>query len=189
MRQIRLVFVTLAIFTLALSSPVSAGSSVVADATGDARAGSPAYLDLVQVKVTDQVGRDTLYFSAELAAAIPTTPPDDFLAYNWFADVNGDSTLDYVVVVRWCTERTVPRCAAPGPLPRWEAFVNHLGVGITYFSSFKVDGATAKAFVDPTLLGGASAFEWLALSRSRPAGSGAAPVDFAPNTGFASFGR
>ena len=109
-RQIRLVFVTLAIFTLALSSPVFAGSSVVADATGDARAGSPAYLDLVQVKVTDQVGRDTLYFSAELAAAIPATPPDDFLAYNWFADVNGDSTLDYVVVVRWCTERTVPRC-------------------------------------------------------------------------------
>jgi len=188
-RQIRFVAVSLAIFTLVLSSPASASSSVVADATGDATVGSPAYLDIVQVKVTDQVGIQTLYFSAELAAAIPATPPNDFLAYNWFVDVDHDDVLDYVVVVRWCTARSTPRCAAAGPLPRWEAFVNDFIHPVTYFSSFKVDGATVKAFVDPALIGGTSAFQWFALTRSRPAASGALPVDFAPDQEFASFGR
>jgi hypothetical protein len=188
-RQIRFVAVSLAIFTLVLASPASASSSVVADATGDATAGSPAYLDIVQVKVTDQVGRNTLYFSAELAAAIPATPPDDFLAYNWFVDVNFDNTPDYVVVVRRCTAGSTPRCAAPGPLPRWEAFVNDFVHPVIYFSSFSVNGATVQAFVDPDLLGGASAFQWFALTRSRPAASGTAPVDFAPDEVFATFGR
>jgi hypothetical protein len=189
MRRIRLVLAQCAVVLLVLSSPAYANSSVVVDATGDVAAGSPAYVDIVQAKVTHQVGRDTIYFSMELAGGIPATPPDSFLAYNWFVDVNGDNLEDYVVVVRWCTEQTSPRCGAPGPLPRWEAFVNDFAHPVTFFSSFKVDGAVVKAFVDPAALGGATAFDWRTVSRTAPAGGGKPPVDRAPNSGFAPFGR
>src|SRR5207248_10635261 len=58
MRRLRFVLVSTAICMLVLSSSVSASSSVVADRAGDAVAGSPAYVDIVQSKITDQVGRD-----------------------------------------------------------------------------------------------------------------------------------
>ena len=58
-----------------------------------------------------------------------------------------------------------------------------------YFSSFKVDGATVKAFIDPGLIGSPASFEWGALSRTSPAGSGVAPRDFAPDICCASFRR
>ena len=188
MRHVRTVFVTLAILTLAFSFPVSASSSVVEDAMGDAAAGTPAYVDVIQAKVTDQVGRDTLYFSMVVAGTFPETPPDNFLAYNWFADVDGNGTEDYFVVIRWCTERTVPRCAAVGPLPRWEAFVNRPGVGLTFFTSFKIDGAVIKAFVDPALLGDPASFGTYAVTRTVPA-AGFVGVDRAPDAGFVSFKR
>lgn len=188
MRYVRLVFVTIAILTLALSFPASASSSVIEDSMGDATAGTPAYVDVIQAKITDQVGRDTLYFSMVVAGAVPATPPDNFLAYNWFADVDGNGSQDYVVVVRWCTERTVPRCAAAGPLPRWEAFVNRFGVGLTFFSSFKVDGAVIKAFIDPGLLGDPASFQSHTVTRTAPA-AGFVGVDRAPDAGFVSFRR
>jgi hypothetical protein len=152
-------------------------------------AGSPAYVDVIQSKITDQVGRDTLYFSMELAAAIPADPPDSFLAYNWFVDTVAPAGFDYVVVVRFCTASSVPRCASGGDLPRWEAFVNDFIHPVTFFSSFSVDGAVVKAFVDPALIGDPSSFGWQSLTRTRPAGSGVAPTDFAPDTCCASFSR
>jgi hypothetical protein len=188
MRHVRLVFVTIAIFTLALSFPVSARSTVIEDSMGDATAGTPAYVDLIQAKITDQAGRDTLYFSMVVAGAFPETPPDNFLAYNWFADVDSNGSEDYVVVIRWCTERTVPRCAAAGALPRWEAFVNRFGVGLTFFSSFKIDGAVIKAFIHPALLGDPESFGSYTVTRTVPAG-GFVGVDRAPDAGFVAFRR
>lgn len=188
MRQVRVFLVGLAIFMLVLSSPASASSTVVADSAGDSATGSPSYVDIVQAKVTHQIGRGTLYFSMELAGAIPAIPPDSFLGYNWFIDSVPGFLEDYVVVVRWCTERTDPPCLASGPLPRWEAFVNDFINPVTYFSSFKINGATVKAFVDPALLGTPSEFRWRSVTRLRPSGPGQPPVDLAPNTGFASFG-
>lgn len=188
MRDIRLVVVTIAILSLALSFPVSASSSVIEDSVGDATAGTPAYVDVVQAKITDQAGRDTLYFSMVVAGAIPETPPDNFLAYNWFADVDGNGSEDYAVVVRWCTERTVPRCAAAGPLPRWEAFVNRFGVGLTFFTSFRIDGGVIKAFIDPALLGDPASFGSYTVTRTAPA-VGFVGVDRAPDAGFVSFRR
>ncbi len=189
MRGLRLVLVATVICMLVLSSSVSASSSVVSDPAGDAASGSPAYVDIVQSKVTAQVGRDTLYFSMELAEAIPADPPDTFLAYNWFVDTVPPAGFDYVVVVRFCTTGTVPACAGQGALPRWEAFVNDFINPVTYFSSFQVDGAVVKAFVDPALIGNPSSFEWGSLSRTRPAGSGVAPRDFAPDICCVSFSR
>jgi hypothetical protein len=174
---------------LILSSSVSASSSVVSDPAGDAVLGSPAYVDIVQSKVTAQVGRDTLSFSVELAQAIPADPPDSFLGYNWFVDTIAPAGFDYVVIVRFCTERTVPACAAQGALPRWEGLVNDFVNPARYFSSFKVDGATVKAFIDPALIGSPTSFEWQALSRTTPAGQGVAPRDFAPDICCASFSR
>jgi hypothetical protein len=188
MRKLRSVLVGTAIGMLILSSSVSASSTVVSDPAGDAVAGAPAYVDIVQSKVTAQTGRDTLYFSMELAQAIPANPPDDFLGYNWFVDTTAPAGFDYVVVVRFCTERTGAACE-PGPLPRWEGLVNDFVNPPKYFTSFKVDGATVKAFLDPALIGGSTSFEWQGLSRTRPAGSGVAPRDFAPEVCCASFGR
>lgn len=188
MRSIRAIFVSIAVLTFALSSPASASSSVIEDPFGDV-AGVPAYLDVVQAKVTDQVGRDRLYFSMELAGALPAVPPDGFLAYNWVVDVNGDGVLDYAVTVRWCTQPAGLLCASTEPLPRWEASVNRFGVGLTFFSSFKVDGANVKAFLDPALIGEPAGFRWQALTRNSAAAGGVPPLDRAPNVGFASFMR
>jgi hypothetical protein len=124
----------------------------------------------------------------ELAAAIPADPPDSFLGYNWQLDSAPTPFFESVVVVRFCMERTVPLCG-PGALPRWEAFVNDAVRGLTLFSSFKADGAVVKAFVDPALIASPSSFEWGSVSRTRPAGQGVAPRDFAPDICCASFGR
>ena len=189
MRRLRLVLVGTAIGMLILSSSVSASSSVVSDPAGDAVLGSPAYVDIVQSKVTAQAGRDTLYFSMELAQAIPANPPDNFLGYNWFLDTIGSADFDYVVVVRFCTERTPGGACAPGPLPRWEGLVNDFVHAPKYFSGFKVDGATVKAVIDPALIGSPTSFEWGGLSRTTPAGFGVAPRDFAPDVCCAPFNR
>jgi len=189
MRKLRSVLVGTAIGMLILSSSVSASSSVVSDPAGDAVVGSPAYVDIVQSKVTVQVGRDTLYFSMELAEAIPAEPPDAFLGYNWFVDSIPPAGFDYVVVVRFCTERTPGGACAAGPLPRWEGLVNDFVNPPRYFSSFKVDGATVKAFLDPAMIGSPTSFQWQALSRTTPAGFGLAPRDFAPDICCVSFSR
>lgn len=189
MRPFRATLVSIAVLTLALSAPASAHSSVIEDPVGDVAPGVSAYLDVVQAKVTDQVGRDRLYFSMELAGALPAEPSDSFLAYNWLVEVNGDGIPDYAVTVRWCTRPAGPLCAATAPLPRWEASVNQFGVGLTFFSSFKVGGANVKAFLDPALVGDPAAFQWQAQTRNSPAAGGAPEVERAPNTGFASFTR
>lgn len=190
MRRVRLVMVATAICMLVLSSSASASSSVVPDPAGDAAAGSPAYVDIVQAKITAPPGHDTINFSTELAAAIPADPPDSFLGYNWFLGSKPVPDFDFVVVVRFCTERSVPACL-PGMFPRWEAFVTDFArTKITFISSFKVDGAVVKAFVDPALIGDRSSYRWAAITRTRPAAPGVPPVDFAPPRGvLASFSR
>ncbi|HEY3125654.1 MAG TPA: hypothetical protein VGK07_01255 [Candidatus Limnocylindria bacterium] len=188
MRTTRLVATIVALLTLAVPSFAIASSSVLTDPTGDAAAGSPDYVDIAQARVTDQIGTGTFVFSMVLAAPIPAEPPDSFLAYNWFIDTGGTTAFDYVIVVRWCTERTAPPCAA-GPLPRWEAFVNDFIHPVTYFSSFAVDGAAVRASVDGSLIGSPTAFTWRTLSRTMPAAAGAPPVDFAPDTDRMTFAR
>lgn len=186
----RTLLVVTAICMLLFSSTASASSSVVSDPIGDATVGSPAYTDIVQSKVTAPPGQDAITFSTELAAALPKDPPDSFLALNWFIDSGGTPAFDYVVVVRFCTASTSPQCGVgPNPtLPRWEAFVNDFVHPVTYISSFKIDGAVVKAFVDPALIGAPSSFRWQSLTRTRPASFGA-PRDFAPETCCTSFDR
>src|SRR5919204_5080434 len=61
--RIRVAIVCVAVLSLSFSSPAAAASGVVHDARGDLRPGLPAYLDIAQAKVTDEVGTDRLVFS------------------------------------------------------------------------------------------------------------------------------
>lgn len=186
----RLVLAWLAILTLALSSPADAASSVTHDPVGDTTAGAPAYVDIAQAKVTDPAGADRFTFSSVLAAPIPTSPSENFVAYNWLIDSvpggmpNGE---DYAIVVRWCSQATLANCRFAGPA-HWEAYVNNLHGTLTTIP-FKLDGAAVKAEVDPALIGGPTSFRWYALSRTAFSGTRIPPTDFAPDTGYVPFSR
>ena len=185
LRSIRLSFAVLVIHTLVLSSTVAARTDEVVDAVGDVPASAPAYVDIVQTKVTEQVGRGVLFFHMELAGPVPASP-GGFTAWNWAIDLPTSPGPDYLVVVRWCTQAMVADCG-PGPA-HWESALIGAAVTLNAFS-FEVDGATVKAYVDPDLIGDPGAFNWWAITRLFPGPTGLPPTDRAPNSGSSSYMR
>jgi hypothetical protein len=175
---------------LYLSSPAAAGTSVVADAEADIATSAPAHLDILQAKITEQVGREALYFQMELAAAVPETPAG-LPAFTWNIDVPGGRDLDYTVTVRWCSAATVIGCA--GGAAHWEALRLDFSFSpprqtVDAFR-FRIDGATVKAWVDPAALGDPTAFRWNAFGRVAPPSVSPLPVDRAPDSGLTTFTR
>ena len=69
-RYVRLLFAILAVHALIFSSTAVARTDVIVDVQGDVAVSDPAYVDIVQARVTEQVGRDTLVFHIELAGAV-----------------------------------------------------------------------------------------------------------------------
>lgn len=187
LRALRVTFATLAVQILVLSSIASAHTDVVTDMKGDVAVGSPAYADIVQAKVTEQIGKETLYFSVKLAGPVPQTPPIGFLAWNWLIDLPGGPVGDLGFVVRWCSTASFAGCGA-GPA-HWESGLivgpGQLGVALP----FQVSGATVKVYVDPALLGNPTGFGWRVLSRTAPAPTGQPPIDLVPDGGWSTFSR
>lgn len=187
---------SLFVVTLALTVQASsayAHSSEVFDATGDVPASAPAYYDIVQAKVTEQIGTSTLYFMIVVAGRIPDMPTNAlgdprFVAWNWAIDAPG-TALDATVVVRYCSHTIQGPCV--GDAWHWESeLITASGRHVNAFA-YKVDGATVKAYVDAAQLGGPTLteFNWWAVSRLAPGVSGALPADLAPDTGSVTFAR
>lgn len=195
MLRLRTILSSIAICTLVMSSPASAHSSVIQDPAGDIAAGLPGYLDIVKAKVhatgDDQGGHASIVFSIKLAEPIPQLSAGTFFAVNWLLNTDADPELDYNVLVRWCTRTAVltthPRCQE-GPA-HWEATVNDFTARpLPFFSTFTVEGDEVTMWLDPSEIGGAGEFTWLAAARNIAAQSGAA-VDTAPDAGLESFRR
>jgi hypothetical protein len=188
LRRIRVLLAAIPIHALVLSSVASAHTDVVADAQGDVAPSAPAYVDIVQAKVTEQVGRGTLVFQLELAGRLPKTP-SAFVAFNPIIDTPGGPTGDYGLVVRWCSRAMIPACG-PGPA-HWEsALILASGPSPTLNPfPFAVNGATVKMYVDPALIGDPTEFGWRATSRLTPGSTGQPPTDLAPDTGWSAFER
>ena len=185
-RSIRLLVAILAVQVLVLASSAVARTDVVVDAVGDVPVTAPAYLDIVEAKVTEQIGRNVLYFHMELAGPAPAAP-SAFVGWNWAIDLPTAPGPDYSVVVRWCTQAMITNCG-PGPA-HWESAL--IGVGSVTVDAFPfaVDGATVKAYVDPALIGDPAAFSWWAIARLHPGPTGLPPTDLAPNSGGSSYIR
>jgi hypothetical protein len=141
----------------------SASTSEIVDAEGDA---TPAHLDIVNGKITEQTGKATLFFLIEVAGAIPDTPSESFLNWNFPLDTNsatapGGLFAEYVVSVRWLGGQFVGRVNDRTPLLTG-------GVPIERPIEFSVDGATVKMFVELAALGSPSTLGWRADSRNAP---------------------
>ncbi len=191
----RTALAVLALVALGLQASVAyAHSSEVFDPAGDLATAAPAYSDIVHAKVTEQVGRDRLYFMIEVAERIPDTPTKadgtpQFLAWNWAVDAPVGGAFDYTVIVRYCSHTIQGPCI--GDAWHWESeLIGPTGRQVNAFP-FAVDGATVKASVGLAQLGAANLaqLDWFTVSRIAPGVSGAPPVDFAPNSGVVSLLR
>ena len=158
-----------------LVPPASAASSLVHDPAGDSI--SP-YLDVVHAKVTEQKGRQTLFFMMELAGAIPDAPSAGHLIWPFHVDTNpatapGGLYNEYIVLVRWVNGAFVGQVINRTPLLTG-------GAPIITLVPFSIDGTTVKVLVDLQTLGNPTSFGWNASTRPGPA---APYADFAPDGG------
>ncbi len=168
-----------ALVTTAAVSAGHAGSSVpVHDPRGDATSPAP-YLDVVQAKVTEQRGKDTLFFMMELAGPIPAQPSELDLIWPFHLDTNlgtapGGLYNEFVIRVRWFNGAFVGEVVNRIPL---------LTGGAATFTRvpFSIDGRTLKVFVALQLLGNPSTFGWNAATRP---GATVPYTDFAPDLGL-----
>lgn len=162
-----------------LVSPASAASSVVHDPAGDSLSGAP-YMDVVHAKVTEQKGRQTLFFMMELAGAIPDAPSEGHLIWPFHVDTDaatapGGLYNEYIVLVRWINGAFVGQAINRTPLLTG-------GTPSITLVPFSIDGTTVKVLVDLQTLGNPTSFGWNASTRPGPA---APYADFAPNGGVA----
>ena len=152
----------------------------------DANDTTPAYLDIVHAKVTDQVGTGQISFMMELAEAVPNPPETGtFVAYNWQLDTDPSlAGIEFIIVVRWLYDH-------------WETYVLdqrafNQGTGdlVQVFLTDEVafHGATEHITIDAALLGDPTSFRWRSLTRDAPA---PAPFkDQAPDSsGWVDFSR
>jgi hypothetical protein len=185
----RVTLAAIAIHALLVGSVASANTDVVVDAQGDVAASVPAPLDIVQAKITEQLGKGVLFFHMELAGLPPETPAAPH-AYVWNIHVPGGAALDYTVTVRGCFV-TVVGCGS-GPA-HWASLLVDFSTTPPTLTpsafSFKIQGATVKAYVDPTLLGDPTGFDWSAYARIAPPSIVPQPVDRAPDSGLTAFVR
>jgi hypothetical protein len=158
-----------------------AASSEIFDDVGDA---TPAYLDVVHAKFTEQIGKGVFVLMMELDAAVPDPPVDAFVAYNWQLSTTATPPFrnDFIVVVRWIGG------AWDWNLQDLRALNAGTGPEIdTPITTVRFDGATEKITLTVQQLGDPVVVRWRVLTRLAP--SPAAPVDRAPNSGFHVFFR
>lgn len=161
-------------------SSAEAASSVVHDPTGDSDSPAP-YLDIVHAKVTEQQGKETLFFIMTLAGPIPEEPSELDLIWPFHLDTNpaaspGGLYNEYVIRVRWFNGAFVGQVVDRTPLPGGAPIITPI--------PFSIDGRTVKVFVPLELLGNPSSFGWNAATRP---GATVPYVDFAPDDdGFGS---
>jgi len=160
-------------------SSSEAASSVVHDPTGDSDSPAP-YLDIVHAKVTEQQGKETLFFMMKLAGPIPEEPSELDLIWPFHLDTNpatspGGLYNEYVIRVRWFNGAFVGQVVDRTPLLTG-------GAPIITPIPFSIDGRTVKVFAQLELLGNPSSFGWNAATRP---GATVPYVDFAPDGGLA----
>jgi hypothetical protein len=160
-------------------SPADAASSVVHDPKGDVGS-SPPYLDIVHSKVTEQQGKETLFFMMELAGPIPEEPSELDLIWPFHLDTNpatspGGLYNEYVIRVRWFNGAFVGQVVDRTPLLTG-------GAPVITPIPFSIDGRTVKVFAQLEMLGNPSSFGWNAATRP---GATVPYVDFAPDGGLA----
>jgi hypothetical protein len=156
-------FTLTALLTFALTntaSPALASSSEVFDASDV----TPAHVDIVHAKVTQQVGRGELLFMMELAATVPNPPVDAFVAYNFQLDTDPATPLgqlfEYVVIVRWLGGQWQTLLNDASAVPSGGTLVTRpIERGATF------DGATVKVRLDPARYGIPESFTWRPLTR------------------------
>lgn len=159
-------------------SPANAASSVVHDPNGDSTSPSP-YTDIVHAKVTEQQGKETLFFMMDLADSIPEEPAEPVLFWLFHVDTNpatspGGLYNEYIVRVRWSGGVFAGDVVDRTPLLTG-------GLPISTPIPFSIDGRTVKAFVQLEMLGDPSSFGWNAATRPFPLPY----LDFAPDGGLA----
>jgi hypothetical protein len=181
-----LLFAILAVHTLVLSSTAAARTDVIIDAVGDVPANAPRYVDIVQTKVTEQLGREVLFFQMVLAGPVPAVP-GRFVGWNWAIDLPGGGPIEHSVIVRWCDQAMIANCGTGAA--HWESALISGGVVRLNAFPFAVNGATVKAYVDPALIGDPAAFNWWAVARLFPGPTGMPPTDLAPDTGSSTYIR
>jgi hypothetical protein len=166
------------------SSPADAtGSVVVHDPRGDSNSPAP-YMDVVQAKLTEQKGKETLFFMMVLAGPIPAQPSEPDLIWPFHLNTNpatapGGLYNEFVVRVRWFNGAFVGEVVNRIPLLTG-------GTPIITPVPFSIDGVTVKVFVPLQLLGNPTSFEWNAATRP---GATVAYVDFAPDIGLVNWAR
>jgi hypothetical protein len=170
---------------VAYASPAHAASSVVHDPTGDSASPAP-YNDVVHAKVTEQRGKDTLFFMVVLAGPIPEEPLESDLIWPFHVDTNPATSVgpdpnnnyaEYVVRVRWFNGAFVGQVIDRTPLLTG-------GAAIITPVPFSIDVGTVKVFVPLALLGNPASFGWNATARP---GATVPYVDFAPDVGLATW--
>jgi hypothetical protein len=154
-------------------NPAYAHSSEVTDPNDV----TPAYLDIVHAKVTDQIGTGRIKFVMELAAAVPDEPVESFVAYNWQLDTDDNtSTIEFFIIIRW-------------RLGHWETLLwdqrpVNAGTGAlieTVISGVAFNGATVHVSIDAAAFDSPAILNWRAVTRNAPA---PLPIlDFAPPLG------
>ncbi|MBI4339565.1 MAG: hypothetical protein HY680_06385 [Chloroflexi bacterium] len=162
-------------------STADAASSVIHDPTGDSASPAP-YLDVVNAKVTEQQGKGSLFFMMELAGPVPEKPSELDLIWPFHLDTNpatspGGLYNEYVIRVRWIGGAFVGQVVDRTPI-----LTGHAPI-ITPIP-FSIDGRTVKVFPQLGMLGNPSSFGWNASTRP---GASAAYVDFAPDSGLATW--
>jgi len=155
-------------------------SSVVQDPVGDA---APPYMDIHNVKITEQRGSGRLYLLMQLASRVPKQPSDpSWLFWSWYLDTDKTTSpsggiAEFTVHVRWDGTTFSAFLVDRRPLLTG-------GNLIITPVPFSVNGATVKAFVDLSAIGHPSSFDWFAGTKVQPG-----IPDFAPNSGLASWTR
>ena len=165
---------TILLVAVMFISTAYAASSVVHDPTGDSDSPAP-YLDIVHAKVTEQRGKETLFFMMELAGPMPEEPAESVLIWVFHVDTNpatspGGLYNEYVIRVLWASGVFVGQV------------VNRTNGVITPIP-FSIDDNTVKMFAPLDTLGNPSSFGWNAATR--PGFPPVAYVDFAPDGGLA----
>ena len=159
----------------------AASSVVVHDPIGDSLSPAP-YLDVVQAKVTEQQGEDTLFFMIVLAGPIPAELSEPDLIWVFYPDTNPATfpsglSPEYQVRVRWFNGAFVGQVVDRTPLLTG-------GAQVITPVPFSIDGRTVKVFVPLQTLGNPSTFGWNAATRP---GVTVPNVDFAPDSGLATW--
>lgn len=166
--------------------PSYAQSSEVLDAAGDA---TPASVDIIKAKITQQVGSQTLYFMGELAGLPPPALPAGALTVNYVWALNtlpsippctllAGNPMEYFVEVRWNGTSWIgilldrSACTPESPFP------------VSSSIEPRVSGATVKTSLGLDMLGNPSSIQWRSVTSYLFPGTVITVQDRAPDLGL-----